>query len=505
MSYIDILGQKAKACKKDIAFASTTQKNDALLEIAHILRVCKDDIIEANKVDLENGRMRKMSEAMLDRLALNDSRIEGMAKACEELAQLDDPVGEVVSGSTRPNGMKIEKVRVPMGVIGIIFEARPNVTVDGAILCLKSGNAVILRGGKEAINSNKMLADLMRKAVERAGFSPDIIQLVEDTDRGIALDMMKANDYIDVLIPRGGAQLIKAVVQSATVPVIETGTGNCHVYVDASADIKMAVNIVDNGKTSRPSVCNAVESCLVHRDIAEDFLPKLKERLDKHHVEIRGCELTRQILGPENVTPADDDDYATEFLDYIISIKVVDDMAEALEHIDRFSTGHSECIVTESLFAAQEFQKRVDSAAVYVNCSTISYEIGDKLYLNITNKCPCNCTFCIRHNGDGAYGSDPLWLEHQPTAEEVIDNIKKRDLDSYKEIIFCGYGEPTCELEILKETAKYIKSVTKTPIRINTNGLSDLINKRETPAEFKGLVDIISILSLIHISEPTRH
>lgn len=296
MSYIDILGQKAKACKKDIAFASTTQKNDALLEIAHILRVCKDDIIEANKVDLENGRMRKMSEAMLDRLALNDSRIEGMAKACEELAQLDDPVGEVVSGSTRPNGMKIEKVRVPMGVIGIIFEARPNVTVDGAILCLKSGNAVILRGGKEAINSNKMLADLMRKAVQRAGFSPDIIQLVEDTDRGIALDMMKANDYIDVLIPRGGAQLIKAVVQSATVPVIETGTGNCHVYVDASADIKMAVNIVDNGKTSRPSVCNAVESCLVHRDIAEDFLPKLKERLDKHHVEIRGCELTRQIL-----------------------------------------------------------------------------------------------------------------------------------------------------------------------------------------------------------------
>ena len=295
MSYIDILGQKAKACKKDIAFASTTQKNDALLEIAHILRVCKDDIIEANKVDLENGRMRKMSEAMLDRLALNDSRIEGMAKACEELAQLDDPVGEVVSGSTRPNGMKIEKVRVPMGVIGIIFEARPNVTVDGAILCLKSGNAVILRGGKEAINSNKMLADLMRKAVERAGFSPDIIQLVEDTDRGIALDMMKANDYFDVLIPRGGAQLIKAVVQSATVPVIETGTGNCHVYVDASADIKMAVNIVDNGKTSRPSVCNAVESCLVHRDIAEDFLPKLKERLDKHHVEIRGCELTRQM------------------------------------------------------------------------------------------------------------------------------------------------------------------------------------------------------------------
>ena len=279
MSYIDILGQKAKACKKDIAFASTTQKNDALLEIAHILRVCKDDIIEANKVDLENGRMRKMSEAMLDRLALNDSRIEGMAKACEELAQLDDPVGEVVSGSTRPNGMKIEKVRVPMGVIGIIFEARPNVTVDGAILCLKSGNAVILRGGKEAINSNKMLADLMRKAVERAGFSPDIIQLVEDTDRGIALDMMKANDYIDVLIPRGGAQLIKAVVQSATVPVIETGTGNCHIYVDESADLNMAVDIIMNAKTQRVGVCNACESLLVNANIKDVLFTGISQRI----------------------------------------------------------------------------------------------------------------------------------------------------------------------------------------------------------------------------------
>lgn len=370
MSYIDILGEKAVLCKKEIAFASTEQKNDALYEIAHALRTRKDEIMEANRIDLENARMRKMSEAMLDRLALNEKRIEGMAKACEELALLDDPVGEVISGSTRPNGMKIERVRVPMGVIGIIYEARPNVTVDGAILCLKSGNAVILRGGKEAINSNKMLCDLMRKAVSLAGFNPDIIQLVEDTDRTIALDMMKANEYIDVLIPRGGAQLIKAVIQSATVPVIETGTGNCHVYVDSSADLNMAVDIVDNGKTSRPSVCNAVESCLVHGDVAEEFLPKLKERLDKHNVEIRGCDMTRLILGAENVVPADEEDYATEFLDYIISVKVVDDIAQALEHIDRYSTGHSECIVTESLFAAQEFQKRVDSAAVYVNCST---------------------------------------------------------------------------------------------------------------------------------------
>lgn len=370
MGYIDILGQKAKACKGEIAFASTEQKNDALLEIAHILRASKEDIIKANAVDLENGRMKKMSESLLDRLALNDKRIEGMANACENLARLEDPIGEVVSGSVRPNGMKIQCVRVPMGVIGIIYEARPNVTVDAAILCLKSGNAVILRGGKEAINSNKMLAGLMRTAVKRAGLNPDIIQLVEDTDRGIALDMMKAGEYIDLLIPRGGAQLIKAVVQSATVPVIETGTGNCHVYVDSTADLNMAVDIVDNGKTQRPSVCNAVESCLVHRDVAEDFLPKLKARLDKHNVEIRGCEMTAQILGAENVVPADEDDYATEFLDYIISIRVVDDLAQAIEHIQTYSTGHSECIVTESLFAAEEFQKRIDAAAVYVNCST---------------------------------------------------------------------------------------------------------------------------------------
>lgn len=369
MGYIDTLGQRAQAAKGTIAFAPTDMKNDALLEIAHILRSSKEEIIEANAVDLENGRIRKMSESLLDRLALNDARIESMANACEALARYPDPVGEIVGGSTRPNGMKIERVRVPMGVVGMIYEARPNVTVDAAILSLKSGNAVILRGGKEAINSNKCLADLMRTAVRRSGFDPDIIQLVEDTDRGIAHDMMTANKYIDLLVPRGGAQLIKAVVQTATVPVIETGTGNCHVYVDSTADLNMAVDIVDNGKTQRPSVCNAVESCLVHRDVAERFLPKLKKRLDEHNVEIRGCEMTRQILG-SCVVPADEEDYATEFLDYIISIKVVDDLAEAIEHISRYSTGHSECIVTESLFSAEEFKKRIDAAAVYVNVST---------------------------------------------------------------------------------------------------------------------------------------
>jgi glutamate-5-semialdehyde dehydrogenase len=370
MGYIQDLGRKAKACKSRIATASTMEKNDALMEIAYVLRRCKAEIIEANNIDIQNARARKMSESLIDRLALSEDRIEGMAQACEKLTALSDPIGEVVSGSVRPNGMSIRKVRVPMGVIGMIYEARPNVTVDAAILCLKSGNCCILRGGKEAINSNMILVELMRKAVSCAGLDADIIQLVSNTDRELAVEMMRANDYIDLLIPRGGARLIKTVVQNATVPVIETGTGNCHVYVDQSADLKMAVDIVDNGKTSRPSVCNAVETCLVHKSVAEKFLPMLKARLDEHNVEIRGDEMTAYILGRENVTPADEDDYATEFLDYIIAVKVVDDLAEAIEHISKYSTGHSECIVTESLFSAQEFTKRIDAAAVYVNVST---------------------------------------------------------------------------------------------------------------------------------------
>lgn len=370
MSYIETLGRNAKACKAELASASAAQKNDALMEIAHILRRCAPKIIEANALDLENAVRRNMTQSLQDRLRLDEKRIENIAAACEKLTMLDDPVGEIIGGGVRPNGMRITKIRVPMGVVGMIYEARPNVTVDAAALCLKSGNCVILRGGKEAINSNKMLAALMRQAVSTAGFDPNIIQLVEDTDRGIAADMMRANGLIDVLIPRGGAQLIQAVVQSATVPVIETGTGNCHVYVDDSADVEMAVNIVDNGKTQRPSVCNAVETVLVHRDIADEFLPRMMQRLDEHHVELRGCNITRMILGVQNVRPADEDDYATEFLDYILAVRVVDDMAQALEHIAKYSTGHSECIVTESVFAAEEFKKRVDSACVYVNCST---------------------------------------------------------------------------------------------------------------------------------------
>ena len=306
---------------------------------------------------------------MLDRLKLDEKRINAIADACVNLSKLDDPVGEVTGGGVRPNGMKIEKVRVPMGVIGIIYEARPNVTVDAASLCLKSGNTVILRGGKEAFESNRILMSLMRNAVEKAGFSPDIMQLVEDTSRETATEMMKLNGYIDVLIPRGGAGLISSVVKNATVPVIETGTGNCHIYVDESADLQMAVDILNNGKTQRPSVCNALESLLVNEKIAEEFLPLAKKKLDESNVEIRGCGKTKEILG-DCVISATEEDYRTEFLDYIISVKVVADVNKAIAHISEYTTGHSECIVTKSLENAEKFQSSIDAAAVYVNCST---------------------------------------------------------------------------------------------------------------------------------------
>ncbi|MBQ8883807.1 MAG: glutamate-5-semialdehyde dehydrogenase [Oscillospiraceae bacterium] len=369
MNYIEQLGVNAKAAKGEIATCSTAKKNNALMEIAKQLRECCGEILEANAIDLNNAKNAGMSVSMQDRLALDEKRINAIANACENLTKLQDPVGEIDGGSVRPNGMKITKVRVPMGVIGIIYEARPNVTVDAAALCLKSGNAVILRGGKEAFNSNKKLVEIMRKAVENAGFNPDIIQLVGDTSREVATMMMKANGYIDVLIPRGGAGLIRSVVENATVPVIETGTGNCHIFIDETADMDMAVSITDNGKTQRPSVCNALESCLVHKNVAEKFLPLMKAKLDEHNVEIRGCEETARILG-DCVVPVTDDDFNTEFLDYIISVKVVENVDEAISHIQKYSTGHSECIITKNLENAEKFQSMIDSAAVYVNCST---------------------------------------------------------------------------------------------------------------------------------------
>ncbi len=369
MNYIETLGAKSKEIKHFIANASTSTKNEALLAISKALWKNIDLIVEKNDLDIRTGITLGMSKSLQDRLLLNEKRIKGIADALISIAQLNDPIGIIDGGSVRPNGMKITKVRVPIGVIGMIYEARPNVTVDAAALCLKTGNAVILRGGKEAFHTNKCLVDIMREAIAKVGLPMDCIQLVEDTSRPVAIEMMKCNKYLDLLIPRGGAGLIKTVVENATVPIIETGTGNCHVFVDSTAQFKMAIDIIENGKTQRPSVCNAVESVLVHRQIAEDFLLKLKERLDKYPVEIIGCSVTKMILG-DSVRNATDEDYGKEYLDLIMSVKVVDDVAEAIEHINTYSTGHSDCIVTESLLSADEFQKQVDSACVYVNAST---------------------------------------------------------------------------------------------------------------------------------------
>ncbi|MBQ8435382.1 MAG: glutamate-5-semialdehyde dehydrogenase [Oscillospiraceae bacterium] len=369
MTYVETLGAKAKAAEYAAASAPSKLKNDALKAIADALVSNTERIIEANKLDLDNAVKNGMSASMQDRLMLNGARINDIAASVLKLIEAEDLIGSVDFGIVRPNGLKISKTRVPLGVIGIIFESRPNVTVDAATLCLKAGNTVILKGGKEAINSNKCLAEIMREAVESAGLPADVIQLVEDTSRETTTELMKLNEYLDVLIPRGGAGLIKAVVSQATVPVIETGTGNCHVFVDSSADIEMAADIVNNGKTQRPSVCNAVESLLVHKDIANEVLPVIKSKLDGHNVEIRGYVKTAEILG-DCVKPASEEDYATEFLDYIISVKVVDSVDEAISHIRKYSTGHSECIVTKSLENAEKFQREVDSAAVYVNAST---------------------------------------------------------------------------------------------------------------------------------------
>lgn len=368
MTKLEIMGANAKKASRFLMNAGS-KKDEALLAIAKALRENSDKIINANNIDIENGKKAGLTDSLLDRLRLTSERIEGMADGVEQVAALKDPVGRVLDGSTLKNGLKIEKVTVPMGVIGIIYEARPNVTSDAAALCLKAGSAVILRGGKEAINSNKAIADIMRNAIEQAGFPADCVALVEDTSRSSATELMQLTEYLDVLIPRGGAGLIKSVVNNAKVPVIETGVGNCHVYVDDSADIEMAKSIIFNAKTSRPSVCNAIETVLVHKNIAEKALPQIKAELDKKNVEIRGCDKTRAILG-DCVVPATEDDFANEFLDYILAVKVVDGIDDALDHIAKYSTGHSECIVTSSYANADRFTACVDSAAVYVNAST---------------------------------------------------------------------------------------------------------------------------------------
>lgn len=362
------IGIKALVAKDFLSTVTTQEKNKALLAIAQSLRNSSETIINENKTDLENGSKNGLSAGMLDRLLLDQKRIEDIAKAVEDIAALPDPCGRLLEETTRPNGLVIKKVSVPIGVIGIIYESRPNVTADAAVLCLKSSNAVILRGGKEAIHSNIAIVAAMRSALAACGFDENCIQLVTDTSRESANQMMRMNGYIDCLIPRGGKGLIRSVVENSTVPVIETGSGNCHIYVDESADIDMAANIIFNAKTQRISVCNACESLVIHSGILNRALPVIKKQLDEKQVEMRGDE--RAMLAAEGVLPASEEDFAAEYLDYKISVKTVDSLDEAIKHINKYSTGHSESIITQNEEHAREFMQRVDSSSVYVNAST---------------------------------------------------------------------------------------------------------------------------------------
>ncbi|MBZ4665750.1 glutamate-5-semialdehyde dehydrogenase [Mahella sp.] len=368
MLSVQEIGKQARQAAYPLANASTAIKNQALDAMADALENNKDRILSANTDDLNSAKARGTGTAMLDRLSLNDKRITQMADGLRMVRDLPDPVGEVVSMWKRPNGLLIGQQRVPLGVIGIIYEARPNVTADAVGLCLKTGNAVILRGGSEAINSNKAIVDILAKAATQVGLPEKSIQLIENTDRQSAVEMMKLHGYIDVLIPRGGAGLIRTVVENATVPTIETGVGNCHVYVDGDADIKMATDIIVNAKTSRPAVCNAAETLLVDKAIAEAFLPVALPALEQSNVELRGCEITRSIY--PDCKAAIEEDWSTEYLDYILAVKVVDGIDQAIEHINKYGTKHSEAIVTNDYQHAQRFLQEVDAAAVYVNAST---------------------------------------------------------------------------------------------------------------------------------------
>ncbi len=369
MTRLETQGLAARHAARVLSTADAAQKNAALEAIAQGILAGRDVILAENGKDLDAARSAGMRQSLLDRLALDGGRIDGIVEGVRQVAALPDPIGTVTKMEKRPNGLVIGKRRVPLGVIGIIYEARPNVTVDAAALCLKSGNAAILRGGKEAFRSNRAFVAVMRDALESAGLPGDCVALVEDTSRASANELMCLTGYLDVLIPRGGAGLIKSVVQNAKVPVIETGVGVCHVYVDAAADLDMAAEIVYNAKTSRPSVCNAAECLLVHEAVAEAFLPKAKALLDRKNVELRGCPRTAEILG-ERVVPATAEDYDAEFGDYILAVKVVGSAGEAMDFIAEHGSGHSEAIVTNDYFTAQTFLDQVDAAAVYVNAST---------------------------------------------------------------------------------------------------------------------------------------
>ncbi len=362
------LGKNALVAKDFLSTVTEKQKNDALVSISKALRENSQTIIDANKIDIENGKKAGLSSGLLDRLMLDEKRINDIADSVLDVVNLPEPCGLVLDEIERPNGLKIKKVSVPIGVIGIIYEARPNVTADAAVLCLKSSNAVILRGGKEAINSNIAIASVLRSAIKEVGFDENCIQLVTDTSRESANAMMKLDGYLDCLIPRGGKNLIKNVVQNSTVPVIETGSGNCHIYVDDSADIDMAAKIIFNAKTQRIGVCNACESLVINSSIINEAMPKIKELLDTKNVEIRGDE--RAMISCDGILPASESDFGTEYLDYIISVKTVDTLDEAIKHINKYSTRHSEAIITQNEENAQKFMARVDSSSVYVNAST---------------------------------------------------------------------------------------------------------------------------------------
>ena len=365
---LKVIGQNAKDASFLLGKMGSAEKNKGLLAAAQEILDQQDRILAANAIDIENAKAKGMAQGLVDRLLLTSSRIEGIVEGMRQVVSLDDPIGEVISMKTRPNGMLVGQKRVPLGVIGIIYEARPNVTADAFALCFKTGNAVILRGGSDAIHSNQAIVDVIRDGLKKCGIPEDSIQLISDTSRETATEFMKLNGYLDVLIPRGGAGLIRSVVENSTVPVIETGTGNCHIFVDESADFNMALDILFNAKTQRIGVCNACESTLIHRAIAKEFLPLMKQKLDEKQVEIRADEASCAIVS--GFVKATEEDWGTEYLDYIMSCKIVDSVDEAIAHINKYNTGHSEAIITSDYNNSQKFLNEVDAAAVYVNAST---------------------------------------------------------------------------------------------------------------------------------------
>lgn len=367
MNQLTELGQKAAIAKYVLQQLSSEEKDKALAHVAKALVAESDKLLNANAIDIRAGEEKGMHSGLLDRLRLTVERIEAMSEGLMQVTELPDPIGEVLETFERPNGLQIEKRRVPMGVIGIIYESRPNVTADAFGLCFKSGNAIILKGGSDAINSNKAITDVIRGALAECGITEDAIQLIEATDRSITQEFMKMKEFVDVLIPRGGAGLIRSVVENSTIPVIETGTGNCHIYVDESADVDKAISIIFNAKTQRIGVCNACESLVVHENIKNILLPKLAEKLKEKQVEIRGDEKTAEVI---DCIPATEEDYGTEYLDYIVSVKTVSSVEEAINHINRYNTKHSEAIITENMLNAERFLNGVDAACVYVNAST---------------------------------------------------------------------------------------------------------------------------------------